>query len=151
LEPAIIVADEPTSALDVSVQAQILNLLLELQRERDLGMLVITHDLHVARRMSDDVIVMYAGTMVERGPSVAVTSSPRHPYTRALLDAIPGTSPDARRLALRTREAGGIASAATTGCPFSTRCPRAVDRCRAERPVLDAAPHAVACHLPERP
>ena len=148
LEPDVIIADEPTSALDVSVQAQILNLLLALQRDRGLGLLVITHDLHVARRMSDDVIVMYAGAAVERGPSHAVTGSPRHPYTEALLAAIPGTSPDARRLADRTRESGGIASAATTGCPFSSRCPKVADRCRSERPVLDETVHAVACHLP---
>jgi oligopeptide/dipeptide ABC transporter ATP-binding protein len=149
LDPAIIIADEPTSALDVSVQAQILNLLLDLQRERGLGLLMITHDLHVVRRMSDDVLVMYAGATVEAGPAAAVTGRPRHPYTRALLSAIPGSAPDARRLATRTRETGGIASAAATGCPFSTRCPKAVDRCRSERPPLEGPGHAVACHLPE--
>jgi len=131
------------------VQAQILNVLLELQRDRGLGMLIITHDLHVVRRMSDDVIVMYAGVPVERGPAAAVTARPRHPYTRALLDAIPGTSPEARRLEARVRESGGIASAAATGCPFSTRCPRVADRCRTDRPILDDARHAVACHHPE--
>ena len=149
LDPEVVIADEPTSALDVSVQAQILNLLLELQRERRIGLLMISHDLHVVRRMSDTIVVMYAGAVMEQGPASAVTSRPRHPYTRALLDAIPGTSPGARRLADRPRAVSGIASAATSGCPFSTRCPRVDDRCRNERPALEGLPHAVACHHPE--
>jgi oligopeptide/dipeptide ABC transporter ATP-binding protein len=146
LDPDLVVCDEPTSALDVSVQAQILNLLLELQRDRGVGLLVISHDLHVVRRMSDEVAVMYAGMVVEQGPAEAVTRNPRHPYTRALLDAIPGTSPAERRLRDRPRAAEGIASAAATGCPYSTRCPLATDICRAEKPALEGADHRVACH-----
>jgi oligopeptide/dipeptide ABC transporter ATP-binding protein len=151
LDPELVVADEPTSALDVSVQAQILNLLLELQRTRGIGLVVISHDLHVVRRMSDEVTVMYAGAIVEHGPSADVTSRPLHPYTRALLDAIPGASPEARRLDSRARRTSGVASAATSGCRFATRCPKAQDLCRLERPPLAVATHEVACHFPEIP
>ena len=146
LDPELVICDEPTSALDVSVQAQILNLLLDLQRDRGVGLLVISHDLHVVRRMSDEVAVMYAGMVVEQGPAEAVTRNPRHPYTRALLEAIPGTSPAERRLRDRPRAAEGIASAAAAGCPYSTRCPLVTDICRAEKPALEGGEHAVACH-----
>jgi oligopeptide/dipeptide ABC transporter ATP-binding protein len=146
LDPELVICDEPTSALDVSVQAQILNLLLDLQRDRGVGLLVISHDLHVVRRMSDEVAVMYAGMVVEQGPAEAVTRNPRHPYTRALLEAIPGTSPAERRLRDRPRAAEGIASAAAAGCPYSTRCPLVTDVCRAEKPPLEGGEHAVACH-----
>jgi oligopeptide/dipeptide ABC transporter ATP-binding protein len=149
LDPELVICDEPTSALDVSVQAQILNLLLELQRERGIGLLFISHDLHVVRRMSDEVVVMYAGAVMERGPSEAVAAHPRHPYTRALLDAIPASTPSERHLAKRARTTEGIASAAATGCPFSTRCPKVQEICRVERPPLEGAPQAFACHFPE--
>jgi oligopeptide/dipeptide ABC transporter ATP-binding protein len=99
--------------------------------------------------MSDEVVVMYAGAVMERGPSAAVTASPRHPYTRALLEAIPASTPGARHLAKRQRTGDGIASAALTGCPFSTRCPKVQDICRAQRPRLEGDPQAVACHFPE--
>jgi oligopeptide/dipeptide ABC transporter ATP-binding protein len=151
LDPELVICDEPTSALDVSVQAQILNVLLELQRERGISLLMISHDLQVVRRMSDDVVVMYAGAVMERGPAEIVTAAPLHPYTRALLDAIPGSSPAGRRLSNRPRTSEGIASAATIGCPFATRCPKVQEICRVERPLLTESAHSAACHFPERP
>ncbi len=149
LDPELVICDEPTSALDVSVQAQILNVLLELQRTRGISLLMISHDLQVVRRMSDDVVVMYAGAVMERGPAEVVTARPLHPYTRALLDAIPGTAPGERRLSGRGRASVGIASAATSGCPFATRCPKVQEMCRVERPLLSVGAHAAACHFPE--
>lgn len=148
LEPEFIVLDEPTSALDVSVQAQVLNLLLDLQAERGLGFLFISHDLDVVRRMSDDVVVMYAGSVMERGPASEVAARPLHPYTQALISAIPGASPAERRLADRVQLQDGIVGAAKSGCPFSTRCPLADERCRTERPLLAGDAHQVACHYP---
>jgi oligopeptide/dipeptide ABC transporter ATP-binding protein len=150
LDPELVICDEPTSALDVSVQAQILNVLLDLQETRGISLLMISHDLQVVRRMSDEVVVMYAGAVMERGPAERVTAAPLHPYTRALLDAIPGTAPSERRLATRLRSAEGIASAATVGCPFATRCPKVQEICRTERPLLTESAHAAACHFPER-
>jgi oligopeptide/dipeptide ABC transporter ATP-binding protein len=148
VHPRFLVLDEPTSALDVSVQAQILNLLRSLQAAMGLTYLFISHDLAAVRHMSDRVAVMYLGRVVETAPAETLFAAPRHPYTRALMSAIPVTTPSARRERLRLT--GDIPSPIRlpSGCAFHTRCPIAVDRCRAERPELRPVGDAmVACHL----
>ncbi|MCB9526026.1 MAG: ATP-binding cassette domain-containing protein [Myxococcales bacterium] len=147
LDPAVVVADEAVSALDVSVQAGVVNLMLDLQRERGLAWLFIAHDLKVVEVMSDRVAVMYLGRVVERGPTAQVFAAPRHPYTRALLAAAP--VPDPTRRAEVAPLAGEPPSPLDppSGCPFHPRCAWAQPSCRAARPVLQTVEgeHAVAC------
>jgi oligopeptide/dipeptide ABC transporter ATP-binding protein len=137
-EPKLIIADEPTTALDVTTQLGILRLLDKLRQERGLSMLFVTHDLSVARMLCQQVVVMYAGRVVEKGPTEDVIARPRHPYTRALVSAIPAMSATPRS---RLRAIPGQQPAAGKtgpGCPFAPRCPLADDHCRQENPRLEA-------------
>jgi peptide/nickel transport system ATP-binding protein len=148
LNPRLVVADEPVSALDVSVQAQILNLMLDLQAQLGLTYLFVAHDLSVVKHVSDRVAVMYVGQIVELAETEALFTSPRHPYTEALLSAVP--KPDPRLRAQRIVLEGDVADAANppSGCYFHPRCGYAVERCRVETPRLEpvAPGHFVACH-----
>lgn len=146
LQPKILVLDEPVSALDVSIRAQVLNLLAELQEEFQLAYLFISHDLSVVRHIADQVMVIYLGHAVEMGDRHAIYASPQHPYTRALLAATPVADPDAKKE--RIVLAGELPSPFNppTGCPFHPRCPVAVERCRSEAPGLETKHgRAVSC------
>jgi len=150
LEPKVLICDEPVSALDVSTQAAILLTFEELQDRLGLSYLFISHDLSVVRHVSDRIAVMYLGRIVEEGLAAAVYDDPQHPYTQALLSALPQVS--ASKMRQRIRLAGDLPSATDPpdGCSFSTRCPHAFDRCRSERPELIAArpgTGTAACHL----
>jgi peptide/nickel transport system ATP-binding protein len=152
LSPRLIIADEPVSALDVSIQAQIINLLDDLQAEKHLTYLFIAHDLSVVRHIADRVAVMYLGKIIELAEGDLLYSSPRHPYTNALLSAVPVPDPhagSARRIRLKGEAPGALTQ--PTGCRFRSRCWKAQDICAVQEPPL-AGPdprHLVACHFPE--
>jgi peptide/nickel transport system ATP-binding protein len=155
LRPKLVVADEPVSALDVSIQAQILNLMLDLQRDLGLTYLFISHDLSVVRYLSDTIGVMYLGKMVELGPADDVYYRPVHPYTRGLIDTVPVADPVAAQAREDKGVAGELPSAINppSGCRFRTRCPRAQELCAAEEPPLrpfTPEGHMAACHFPLR-
>ena len=149
LEPRVLVLDEPVSALDLSIQSQILNLLVDLQERLGLAYLFISHDLSVVKHMADDIIVMYLGRPVETGPKYAIFKTPRHPYTKALLSATPVADPLARKERIKLE--GELPSPLNlpSGCAFAPRCWKAKDRCRKERPELDDGAHRAACFYPE--
>lgn len=150
VEPEFIVCDEPISALDVSIQAQIVNLLIKLQREKNLTYLFISHDLSMVRHISDRVGIMYLGSLVELGTSDAIFGNALHPYTKALISAIPEADPEAVRGKNRIPLEGEVPSPVNppSGCKFRTRCAYATERCAQEHPVLEEASegHFVACH-----
>lgn len=151
LQPKVLVADEPTSALDVSIQAQVLNLFMDLQEQFATGYVFISHNLSVVRHVADDVLVMYLGRPAEIGPAEALYSRPLHPYTRALLSATPTIHPDPAKP--RMKISGELPNPLNppSGCAFHKRCPHADERCRSERPelrLIDA--RQVACHHVER-
>ena len=151
LQPKVLVADEPTSALDVSIQAQVLNLFMDLQEQFPTGYVFISHNLAVVRHVADDVLVMYLGRPVEMGPATALYARPLHPYTRALLSATPAIHPDPDKPRLKISGELPNPLNPPSGCAFHKRCPHADERCRGERPelrLIDA--RQVACHHVER-
>ncbi|MBT5872666.1 MAG: ATP-binding cassette domain-containing protein, partial [Candidatus Latescibacteria bacterium] len=149
VQPDLIVADEPVSALDVSIQAQIVNLLKSLQAQFQLSYLFISHDLRVVRHISDRVAVMYLGKIVEIADKDELYANPHHPYTEALLSAVPVPDPNLTRGRIILSGDVPNPAAPPPGCPFHPRCPRAEDRCRSEVPALESKnrTHMAACHL----
>ena len=148
LKPRVLVLDEPVSALDVSIRAQVLNLLVDLQQAMGVAYVFISHDLGVVRHVADDVMVMYLGRAVEQGPREAIFENPQHPYTQALLSATPTVDKSLRRQRIILQGELPSPMSPPTGCAFHTRCPIAEARCKVETPQLKAVAHQqVACLL----
>ena len=147
-DPDLLVCDEPVSALDVSIQAQVVNLLIDLQRRRGLGMMFISHDLRVVRQISTRIAVMYLGRIIEQAPATILFQNPRHPYTRALVSAAPAPGPRRSERIILTGEPPNPA-ARPSGCAFHPRCPVAVAQCKTDIPAFAqvGAEHRAACHL----
>lgn len=147
--PSLIIADEPTTALDVTIQAEVMALLLELCKNEQMGLILITHDLGVVSQVTEKIAVMYAGRIVEQGPTAHIVTSPHHPYTQGLIKALPQGSEQQRRLYQIPGMMPNLTSI-PAGCAFHPRCEQAMDICRQEAPTLCATPQAqclVACHL----
>lgn len=149
LSPKVLVLDEPVSALDLSIQSQILNLLVDLQEQLNLAYLFISHDLSVVRHMADDVMVMYLGRPVEIGTKTDIFAHPRHPYTKALLSATPSADPMSRKTRIKLEGELPSPLDLPQGCAFSPRCAKAQNKCRIDRPLLDDTKQRVACFYPE--
>ena len=149
LDPEVIIGDEPVSALDVSIQAQIINLLMDLKKDFDLSLIIISHDLAVVEYLCDRILVMYLGKIIEEAPYSALYNSPRHPYTQALLSAAPTSDPLKKKKRILLE--GDVPSPIDppSGCRFHTRCPQKMDVCMSEEPCFTnmGAGHSVACHL----
>ena len=150
LQPKVLIADEPTSALDVSIQAQVLNLFMDLQQQLGTAYVFISHNLSVVRHVANQVMVMYLGRAVEVGPSESLYQRPLHPYTRALLSATPHIHPDPTRVKIRLEGELPNPLSPPSGCAFHLRCPHASERCRSEQPTLRSLDdRQVACHHAE--